>query len=560
MIKNKNLIIVSLVCFLVSIFLVFGCKKKESILSVTKDIFITITSEKDSLLADGTSTSIITALVRLESDTTCVSGTVVSFKTSLGSITSSDTTGSDGVATATLTSLATTGLARITVTAEGTSKVAQLKFYSTSGNTTIYISSITASPQTISVGGENNSTITAFLKYTNNNPAVNIPVFFTTTMGTISPFSDTTDSSGKVTTNLVSGDSTGIATVKVTYGSITDSTNVLFTTTLGDTTPASIVFYAIDNSSIGVQGTGQNETSMLTFQVRDKEGKPISGTKNVTFEIIGGPNGGEYLYPTSSVTSMDLALVSTYLNSGTKSGPVRIKALVQGTSLTTSIEKVVILSGPPDSSHFNIYPVKLNTYALYIAGVSNIITAYVADKHGNTVENNTGVWFNTQCGLVQTGMGSTVTGLTSNTLLTCAPWPNTTNGFFYVFGETKDGNGNTLKDSTRLLWTGPTILELTPLTFNISNGGSQTFAISVHDFNGNPLSGVTTISTSTNAGELRGQTSITILDTQDPYWTNFSVTLMDDKPDTVEARNCKLSVTVTSPNGNESKNAYGVIW
>ncbi|MFA5033690.1 MAG: invasin domain 3-containing protein [bacterium] len=559
MIKSKNLVIVGLVCFLVSIFLVFGCKKK-SLVSLTKDVFITITSEKDSLLADGTSTSTITALIRLEDDSTCVNGTVVSFKTSLGSITASDTTDSDGVATTTLTSLATTGLARITVTAEGTSKVAQLKFYSTSGNTTIYISSITASPQTISVGGENNSTITAFLKYTNNISAINIPVFFTTTMGTISPFSDTTDSSGKVTTNLVSGDSTGIATVKVTYGSITDSTNVLFTTTLGDTTPAGIVLYALDNLYLGVQGTGQNETSMLTFQVRDKEGKPISGTKNVTFEITGGPNGGEYIYPTSGVTSMDLALVSTYLNSGTKPGTIRIDALVQGTSLTASIGQIVIRSGPPDSSHFSIAVKTVNTYALYIAGVTNTITAYVGDKYTNNVENNTGVWFTAQCGLVQTGMGSTVTGLTSNTLLTCAPWPNTTNGFFYVFGETKDGNGNTLRDSTRLLWSGPTKLTLTPLTFNISNGGSQAFAISVNDFNGNPLTKGTNISVSANAGELRGQTNITLDDTQDPYWTSFSFTLMDDKPDTVEARNCKLSVTVTSPNGNELKNAYGVIY
>lgn len=560
---NKNYKFTGLIiCFLILGLVVYSCKKKESPTSNTNDMVVSLVADKDSLKADAVTTSTITFTAKWEANDNPVVGLEVTFGVTLGSITQCDTTDSNGVASATLRSGVTAGISRITATYQGgTKKTIQVKFYSVSVGT-IYIDSITAFPQNIPILGST-STITALIKYTNNDsPAVDLPVFFTSTLGDISPICDTTDSAGRAITTLSSSDTAGIANIKAICGSLIDSTYVIFTSTISrDTIPASIVLLNADPYEIGVHGTGENETSMLTFQVRDKSGNPIGGTKQVNFTRVGPTGGNEYLNPTSVGTTRDMALAITYLNSGTKSGAVQIQAAVQGTSIVSTPVKITIVSGLPDSAHFSIFPVKLNSYALGIAGVSDVITAYVGDKYGNPVPNNTAVWFYTDCGLMQSGAGSTAEGITSNNLISCAPWPINTNGFFYAYGETIGSNNRIVKDSIRLLWSAETEqIIVSPTSFNISNAGSQDFIITVHDFNNNPLTEGTVISTSADAGELRGETNVNIPDTQSPAWTTFQVTLVDDQPDTLAARPCKLSISVTSNNGNREREIYGTIY
>ncbi|MBI4723028.1 MAG: Ig-like domain-containing protein [Candidatus Stahlbacteria bacterium] len=319
-------------------------------------------------------------------------------------------------------------------------------------------------------------------------------------------------------------------------------------------TPAA---YSVNPITIAVQGSGGNETSTLIFQVRDASGQPISGVRTVDFAIDGGPNGGEYIYPTFAPTAAE-ALATTHLNSGTISGPVRIVAQVQGTNISSGPVQIAIVSGPPDPAHFTVVTAKLNLYALGIAGVTDQITAFVGDKYGNPVLDGTSVWFTTACGIIQPGSGTTGEGITSNTLVSCAPWPDT--GFFWVQGWTIDGYGDIIQDSTRILWSGNSYLLLSPTSFNIPNGGSENFTITVCDVNKNPLTEGTTISVSADAGELRGETSTLIPDTQSRAWTSFQFQLMDDKPDTIALRSCRLTVNLTSPNGNKNRTIYGSIY
>jgi hypothetical protein len=169
------------------------------------------------------------------------------------------------------------------------------------------------------------------------------------------------------------------------------------------------------------------------------------------------------------------------------------------------------------------------------------------------------VWFNTDCGLIQPGSAGTVLGIASNTLVSCAPWPVVGNGLFYVHGWTVDANGNTIKDSTRVLWSGNSRLEVTPSSFNIPNGGYASFTIRAYDSNNNPLVGGTSIAVTADKGELHGETSILIPDTQSPSWTQFQFELWDDEPDTVDARSSKISVQLDSENGDKIANVYGTI-
>ncbi|MDI6839944.1 MAG: invasin domain 3-containing protein [bacterium] len=524
--------------------------------SITGEVYIySLTADPPSIPAGGSYTSTITANVKYQANNNPAPGFVINFSTDLGTITQIDTTDSTGNAFAILTSGTTPGTAFVKAWYSQTVRDSiQVEF--TVSDTDLYIYSMTAEPSSIPADGISTSIITANLRYTNNNPAPGFVINFSTNLGTITPV-DSTDSVGNAFAVLTSSAVPGVAIVKAWYSPIVKDSVLLTFTVVGDTVPASVVVYWIDYTSIYVHGTGSNETSTIIFQVRDREGNPVSGIKTVDFAIVGGPGGGEYLWPTSASTE-SLALVTTHLNSGTISGPVRIVASVQGTSISSSPVRIVILGGPPVQEHFSLATEKRNLYALWYAGVEDIITAYVGDQYGNPVPDNTIVWFTTQCGIIQPGSGVTSNGITSNTLISCAPWPLT--GLFYVYGWTIDGNGSTIKDSVRVLWSHDTMLKLLPDSFNIPNAGNASFIYTLRDINGNPLTGGTAIQVSATAGELRGDIDVKIPDTQSPAWTQFSFSLWDDEPDTVNLRRSKILVDVTSDNGNASAAVYGEIY
>jgi hypothetical protein len=247
------------------------------------------------------------------------------------------------------------------------------------------------------------------------------------------------------------------------------------------------------------------------------------------------------------------------LNSGTVSGPARVVAQVQGTSIFSGPVEVTILGGPPDAAHFCVVTEKLNLHAFGIAGVEDMITAYVGDQYGNPVQNGTAVWFSTECGIIQSGAGNTESGITANTLVSCAPWPTVTQaGLFYAHAWTIDGAGGMIRDSVSVLWSGTTILSLTPTSFNIPEGGSESFTLTVCDLYNRPLTEGTTISISADAGKLHAPSSIKIPDTQSSDWIHFDFSLCDNPDDTV-ATSCEIAVEVTSDNGDRSAHAYGIV-
>ncbi len=68
-------------------------------------------------------------------------------------------------------------------------------------------------------------------------------------------------------------------------------------------------------------------------------------------------------------------------------------------------------------------------------------------------------------------------------------------------------------------------ITVTPTTFDIQNGGSQTFNYTVSDGNGNPMSEGQTISVKVSEGDLKvsGNIDIKMLDTQSKAYTHFSI-------------------------------------
>ncbi|MBI3787281.1 MAG: hypothetical protein HY276_03400, partial [Ignavibacteriales bacterium] len=91
---------------------------------------------------------------------------------------------------------------------------------------------------------------------------------------------------------------------------------------------ANIVLVASSGENIAIRGTGSNETAVLTFEIRDSLGVTVGGTNKVrvNFSILGGPGGGEYIFPPSADTDPLTGRVTTRVSSGTKAGVLQVYA------------------------------------------------------------------------------------------------------------------------------------------------------------------------------------------------------------------------------------------
>ena len=137
------------ILFCLVIFLV-ECKKEspEGVTIAIKEI--TITVAPDTLLADGVSAATVTVIVKY-SDGSFAEGKLVTFSTTLGNITPSDTTDANGKATATLTSSTVAGEATITIICSQRLKEISAVFTALGGD--VYISSLAADPTSILADG-----------------------------------------------------------------------------------------------------------------------------------------------------------------------------------------------------------------------------------------------------------------------------------------------------------------------------------------------------------------------------------------------------------------------
>jgi len=235
--------------------------------------------------------------------------------------------------------------------------------------------------------------------------------------------------------------------------------------TSGSSGPASnVVLTNIQTSNIFVKGSGANETSDVTFEVRDVNGIPVNldHQVKVCFQIKGGPNGGEFVAPDTALTNSN-GRVFTTVNSGTIAGALQIVAEVAGTLIESAPVPISIHGGLPDISHFSVVSRDLNFAGYNLFGLINPITAFVGDKYSNPVPPGTSVQFRSTGGIIE---GSTVTnplGIAAVSLISAAPQPQGVPGagfpfdqpgFALITAQTVDENQNAITKSTIVLFSG----------------------------------------------------------------------------------------------------------
>jgi len=320
---------------------------------------------------------------------------------------------------------------------------------------------------------------------------------------------------------------------------------------------ASIILAGQSTFAVGVHESGSVETAELVFEVQDSTGGPINLAQATTVEFLLGaaPGGGEFLYPDSATTS-NSGQASVYFTSGTRAGVVQIVAQIQlgAKFIRSKPVALTIHGGLPDLLHFSLAPDKLNFPGYNIFGLQNKITAFVGDKYANPVKPGTAVYFTTTGGIIGGNANTCDFAQASVMLLSADPRPNNPTlgpGFATISGSTVDENQNTITATTIVLFSGVPQISISPTWFDIPNGSAQTFFYVVHDQHGNPLAGGTTITVTVSGDNLKSSGALNKLipDTQSRGWTQFSFTVFDAVPDSIQSVPVSILVSTTGPNG-----------
>ncbi len=329
--------------------------------------------------------------------------------------------------------------------------------------------------------------------------------------------------------------------------------------------PVSIYLITQSTTSIGVVGSGSVETATLTFVAVDSSGTPIdlNHSVNVSFSLGAQPGGGEVLTP-GIVQTNDQGQASVNITSGTKAGVVQVYAsITMGTkTIYSQPVAIAIFGGLPDQAHFSIAPAKVNFPGYNIYGLTDAISAFVGDKYGNPVRPQTAVYFTTTGGIIGGSANTDASGVGTVNLLSASPQPNDPilgPGFAIITASTADENKNMIKAQATVLFSGVPQISVSPTSFNIPNGGSQSFNYTVNDQNGNPLSGGTSISVNVSGNNVaaQGDVQLSLPDTQSKAWTHFGFTVYDTNDTVNVAGPVSITITTTGPNGGASTTFSG---
>lgn len=236
-------------------------------------------------------------------------------------------------------------------------------------------------------------------------------------LGSITPTATTV--SGVANATFTAGNTAGTVGVTVTSGGVSASGSI---TILGADV-GSIQFSSATPNVIGVKGSGQTETAIVTFSVKDVNGQSAPDGTSVTF-TIDGPKGGESLNPATASTVGGLA--KTILQSGSVAGPLRVTATttVSGTPISSSSTGVSIGGGMPSMTHFTLARTVKNLAGLAYVNLQSTVSAFLADRFGNfNVLQGTSISFYTEAGAIDASNVTDTLGSTSVIFRTQNPIP-----------------------------------------------------------------------------------------------------------------------------------------
>lgn len=329
---------------------------------------------------------------------------------------------------------------------------------------------------------------------------------------------------------------------------------------------AALILTNLSSNTINIAETGGTVNTAFTFEVQDSAGRVVDTPVDVSFSIIRGPQGGESITPLQATTGINNSegKVTSNLFSGDSSGTVRIEALIERPEhnliIRSSPVLISIASGFPVAERFNIAPDVQNFdgYGINKESHTNLITASVGDMKGNPVKEGTAVYFSaSNGGLVNGSAATNANGYATVNLSANGSRPSghpRGPGFVDIVAQTIDKDNKYIEKTSTLLLTTPRAdISVSPSTLSVTNGGSQTFDVTITDENGYPMAANTAISVEVGEG-LTASGDIVDLELGDYFepgegTTNFTVTISDsDSEETVDTEG-SFTITVETPSG-----------
>ncbi len=273
------------------------------------------------LLADGESSTIITAVVK-DSTGKKMEGETVRFSTTFGTLSSHiEVTGPEGIATVTLFS-STASVTALVIATSFVSDSVEVEF-SVNVPSTIDMS---ASLSIILADGISTSTITAIPKDAEGKTMPGISVQFSTTLGTLSETITITDADGIATTVLTSGTTEGTAWV-----SATSSTSYQVGVQFIAYNPAYIVLSLEGDSESSILADGKSEINIIAIVYN-------SANEIIPWALVDfSTTHGSLNKTTVRANQLGEAIVTLTSAGSAYSYPAVVTAGVQGTSISNTI-------------------------------------------------------------------------------------------------------------------------------------------------------------------------------------------------------------------------------
>ncbi len=435
---------------------------------------IVLTANPTSIPADGTSSSAITAVIRDTAGKPVPNGTPVVFTTDMGTFANSvfpsivlATVGTSGTVTTSLIAGLVDGVAQVMVTAGNLTQLIEIPILEKLSGSL----NLTANPTTLAANGTNTSLIRATMRDSGGNPMPNVPVTFSTTLGTIigGP-TVTTNASGIADVTLRSSTTTGTATVTATASGITATVNVKFTSGA----PHSMLLTAAPST---VHPLG---TSTVTATLRDINGNPLPG-ETINFNLSINLSGAS-LSTTSGVTNNNGQATITYTAGTTQPVTDQVRAVsARDTSIVNTANILVDASATVVGS----VTVTSGASSLPANGTSTtLIRATVRDTDGNLAP-GISVTFATTLGSLVGGptVTTNASGIADVTLRS-----STTTGTATV---TATASGFIATVNVAFVAGAPNTMLLTAAPSTVHPRGTSTVTATLRDINLSPLPGET---------------------------------------------------------------------
>lgn len=227
--------------------------------------------------------------------------------------------------------------------------------------------------------------------------------------------------------------------------------------TLSLTSPAvsAIAFVSSSPDTIFLKGSGYVENSNVKFRVNDASGNGVP-EQLVEFEPTTLAGGllleGQQGKVTKKTDANGEVLVR--VNAGTVPTPMRVKATLVGSTISTVSSNLSIAVGLPSQQFFSLSQGTINIEGYQFDGTQNTYTVIASDRLGNPVPDGTAINFVAEGGQVQS---SRLTALNNGVSRTTASYlssqPKPLDGRItivaYALGEESflDVNGNNIFDA-----------------------------------------------------------------------------------------------------------------